>query len=336
MLLSRTARSSAYLTERYLTTSTAPTDSQTLRLKDGRTTGYATYGPSTGKPILFFHGLPSCRLEPASSIDAIERADVRLIALDRPGFGLSTFAPKSISDYVHDVEQVSQILELETYGVLGGSGGGPFALACAWAGDQGRLRGLDKVGVLAGAPPFVPPTPSSASALASASEEEQLRQHWLLFSRLTFSFVNRYPAASQRVFDATAGLALRIYRTSWGRRATKRQMENFIRSRSSSELSDENLKEAYDTTIRLIAESFRQGTSGWLHQVKLLGSPWGFELEKINRPVTIWHGTRDVNAPMSAVRWMADKMRNAKLIESDDDHFGVATGFENVLRAIRP
>ena len=84
-----------------------------IRLKDGRALGYAEYGDPQGKPVLHFHGTPSCRLEgsrPAIG-DIAKRLHARLILPDRPGFGLSDFKPnrtflerrETTDDPEHDV-----------------------------------------------------------------------------------------------------------------------------------------------------------------------------------------------------------------------------------------
>ena len=106
--------------------------SATLSLPDGRKLGYAQYGLQTGHAILYLHGLPGSRIE-AAFLDTIAvRLEARIIAVDRPGYGWSSPHPnRTILDHVKDVEHLAERLELDTYAVLGISGGGPYALACA-------------------------------------------------------------------------------------------------------------------------------------------------------------------------------------------------------------
>ena len=66
---------------------TSPHD-QTFALPDGRLLGFAEYGYPSGKPLLFFHGFPTSRLEASSGDDAARRRKLRLISIDRPGYGL--------------------------------------------------------------------------------------------------------------------------------------------------------------------------------------------------------------------------------------------------------
>ena len=108
--------------------------SQTIRLKDGRTLGYAEYGTPQGKPVFYFHGFPSSRIDwPLFDTDGMaERINARIIAADRPGYGLSDFKRgRKILDWPDDVIELADALHIERFSVLGISGGGPYALACA-------------------------------------------------------------------------------------------------------------------------------------------------------------------------------------------------------------
>ncbi len=69
-----------------------PDNEGTVRLGDGRLLGYAEWGDPAGAPVLFFHGGGMSRLG-AIGESAAGRLGVRLIGLDRPGFGLSDFQP---------------------------------------------------------------------------------------------------------------------------------------------------------------------------------------------------------------------------------------------------
>jgi pimeloyl-ACP methyl ester carboxylesterase len=57
---------------------------------------------------------------------------VRLITFDRPGYGESDRQEfRQVADVVPDVEAIADALGVEQFAVLGRSGGGPHALACA-------------------------------------------------------------------------------------------------------------------------------------------------------------------------------------------------------------
>src|SRR5919198_12644 len=62
----------------------------TIALDDGRALGYAEYGEPGGAPILYLHGMPGSRLDPALLDEEYRRIGVREVAIERPGYGLST------------------------------------------------------------------------------------------------------------------------------------------------------------------------------------------------------------------------------------------------------
>src|SRR4051812_32638236 len=111
-----------------------------LDLKDGRKLSYALYGPANGKPVFYFHGTPSSRLEPLllnvhnkDLEQLLLQYAIQLIAVDRPGAGLSTYNPhNSFQSFAGDVAQLAAHLHINQAGVLGWSGAGPFALSLAF------------------------------------------------------------------------------------------------------------------------------------------------------------------------------------------------------------
>ena len=79
---------------------------QQFKLPDGRRLGYDEYGSSDGKSLFYFHGSPSSRVESTLFIseELLLSLNVRLIAVDRPGMGLSDFQTnRRILDWSQDV-----------------------------------------------------------------------------------------------------------------------------------------------------------------------------------------------------------------------------------------
>jgi pimeloyl-ACP methyl ester carboxylesterase len=109
-------------------------------LADGRKLCYALYGPPDGKPVFYFHGTPSSRLEPlllnANNMrleQLLVQYRIHLIAVDRPGVGLSTCNPhNSFQAFAGDVAHLAAHLQVANAAILGWSGAGPFALALAF------------------------------------------------------------------------------------------------------------------------------------------------------------------------------------------------------------
>lgn len=127
---------------------------QSLELSDGRRLGYAEFGDPHGMPAFFFHGEPGSRLSCAILDEHATGAGVRLIALDRPGFGYSSMQPgRRFGDWPADVLATADHLGIDRFLVVGWSGGGPYALACAAAAPDrvraaGVLAGVDRLGHL--------------------------------------------------------------------------------------------------------------------------------------------------------------------------------------------
>jgi pimeloyl-ACP methyl ester carboxylesterase len=104
----------------------------TIRLASGRTVGFADHGRPDGTVVLWCHGGPGCRLEPAYVAPAAAAAGLRLVGIDRPGYGLSTPEPgRTIGGWVSDALAVADHLGIDRFVTVGISTGGAFALAVA-------------------------------------------------------------------------------------------------------------------------------------------------------------------------------------------------------------
>lgn len=313
-----------------------PSDSQTIFLPSGRTLGYAEYGRPTGRPLLYFHGFPASRLEAYPMHTIAARHNIRLLALDRPGFGLSTHDPeRRIIDWPADVQAFAARLDLDRFAVLGGSGGGPYALACARLLPQ---ESLTAVGVLAGATVW----------------DRGLRTKGVpWYARL--GYVMTYWPAGLRVVSNVLVAALRwIASTGWVERRVdalleaaakakeaKEKKKDETRSLMTPEGTEEPQKPVLTTAERrkklmgFLFDGFAQGTAGFVREILLLTRDWGFRFEDIAyRDVHIWHGSRDVNAPAEGMRRIAAQIPNCILKEYDENHFGMGHHLEEVLEEL--
>ena len=84
-----------------------------IKLKDGRMLAYVEYGAPEGKPVVYFHGFPGTRLDwPLVDVDdSATELKARIIAVDRPGTGLSDFKPdRKILDWPDDVTELADAL----------------------------------------------------------------------------------------------------------------------------------------------------------------------------------------------------------------------------------
>ena len=103
-----------------------------LRADDGRSIGIAEFGAVDGTAVLWCHGGPGSRLSPAWLDAAAAEAGLRLIGVDRPGYGLSTPMPgRTILSVVADMLDVADQLSIDRFATVGVSTGGAYALALA-------------------------------------------------------------------------------------------------------------------------------------------------------------------------------------------------------------
>lgn len=110
-------------------------ETQQIKLADGRMLGYDEHGDPQGKPVIFMHGFPGSRFDwPLfDPDDSAMDLKARLIAVDRPGMGLSDFKKRrEILDWPDDVSELADKLQLDQFAVLAISGGGPYGEACAF------------------------------------------------------------------------------------------------------------------------------------------------------------------------------------------------------------
>jgi pimeloyl-ACP methyl ester carboxylesterase len=127
---------------------------KTIRLRDGRTLAYAEFGEPSGKTLFYFHGGADSRLEARFLTKHAAQAGIHLVGIDRPGMGLSSFkAGRRLLDWPDDVVELANNLLIDRFAVVGVSGGGPYALACAYKIPDR----LNSCGIVAGEGPYTNP-----------------------------------------------------------------------------------------------------------------------------------------------------------------------------------
>lgn len=268
------------------------------RLPDGRRIGYADYGAADGFPVFYFHGSPGSRLEACLATEAAESQGVRLIAVDRPGYGLSDPRPdRQLLDWPDDVSALADTLGLKQFSVLGASGGGPYALACAF-----RLSDrLHRVGLAAGLAPFREGRLKLPSRLGLLLARATLP----LLHSLLESQVQREPARA-------VAFAARLLSTP------DREL-----------LKDPDINTAFQRSLQ---EAFRQGRAGVHRDMELYGTPWGFYLKQVTFPVELWHGEADRLLPPKMCRRQAELLPHARAhFIPGEGHFSLPINYAGEL-----
>jgi pimeloyl-ACP methyl ester carboxylesterase len=278
-----------------------------IRLADGRLLGYADSGDPNGLPVLFFHGFGTTRVVCPPDQSAWDQG-IRLIAVDRPGIGLSTPRPgRRLLDWPVDVAELADALGLEQFKVVGWSGGGPYALACAYA-ISDRVTSAALV--------------SAPAPLAGASAPDYLRR----FDRNAVRAADRAP------------WVIRLALWHWGR-AQRRNAERFFEE-SLREMCDADQEALSEPGLRnrMIANSvelYRQGGRGMYDEALVLARPWGFALSAISIPVNIWHGSKDSTVPEAMADHLAAAIPGATLRTfADEGHHLLYRAWPQILAAL--
>jgi pimeloyl-ACP methyl ester carboxylesterase len=280
----------------------------TIKLPDGRVLGYREYGDVSGSPVVYLHGMPGSRLDPVALDEEYGRLGVRVVAIERPGYGRST--PRrswGLLDWPSDVAAAADRLALERFAVLGYSSGGKYAAACAYALPD-RVTG---VAIVSGVGP--PSTPRFREGLGATD-------------RLSMTLATR-----------ARPLALVYWRFArlLARRSPARFLREFEKELSEPDkavFADSNVREV---VLRTAQEAMRGGVAGVVDDSAIQARSWGFDLESIRPAVQVWHGDNDDIVPLHHASYVADKIPNATLTVLEGmGHLAVASRGGEIAAAI--
>jgi pimeloyl-ACP methyl ester carboxylesterase len=276
-----------------------------LQLGDGRRLGYVEYGDPAGRPVFLFPGVPGSRLQGHPDRSIAGTLGVRLIGVDRPGYGLSDEQRgRTLLDWPDDVAALADHLGFERFAVVGISGGGPFAAACAWKIPE-RLVAVSLV---------------SAMGPADASETIA-NMPWL--NRLMLQIGKR----SERLVSlpATALVGLARLRPEWFLAVLNAHLPAVDRATYVRPEVQAAIRE--DT-----AEALRSGGQGAIRDIVLLARPWGFSLHEIHVPMRLWHGTHDATVPLPIGHALATALPRCEAhFVPDTGHFLVMERWQQIL-----
>jgi pimeloyl-ACP methyl ester carboxylesterase len=271
--------------------------------KGGRQLETLVYGTPGGFPLVFSHWTPGAAVPFGILERSATQRGLRVISYSRPGCGLSTPRPESgpaavVADAAADTAAVLDHLGLGEFMTIGWSGGGPCPLACAALMPE-RCR---VVACLAS------PGPPDAEGLDP-------------FAGMTAANIAEYTAA---------GL---------GKEALTANLQQFMAPMLG--LNDDQLLQALrgmfgpaltgelgDYAVACMRHSVRQGVVGWRDDTLAQVQPWGFDLDQIRAPVSIWHGADDRNVGTEHAMWLSQHIPGAQL------HIVEGEGHVSIIRRI--
>ena len=250
-------------------------DTHELVLADGRTMAYADHG--TGPVVLECVGTPQSRLTYPSQTEVVAQLGFRLLVPDRPGFGRSDPQPgRTLEDWPADAAALMDALGVDRFGVLGTSGGGPYAVAC------GVLLADRVTAVALGAPGG--PSTAPAHGFVPRGDPAVLRERGETLARLA-----RDDPAGLQAFLAPDQSASDRERIEAAHPALEARMLDNLR------------------------EAFRQGADAYVEDHTINAGDWGHLLPRLTRPTRVWQGDDDNNVPAASTRWLAGQIPGAEL-----------------------
>jgi pimeloyl-ACP methyl ester carboxylesterase len=277
---------------------------------DGRRLSIDITGAPSGYPVFLLHGTPGSRRGPKPRGIVLYRLGLSLICYDRPGYGDSDRMPdRLVRDAATDVQVIADKLGLDRFAVVGRSGGGPHALACAAVMPQR----VSHTAVL------VPLAPSDATGLDWYHGMSQQNAHEY----------GTAAADSEALLGDLTTLA----------EAARKDPQQFLQL-FDSELSGPDQRVVGDVVMRRLLldtykEALRQGPAGWIDDILAFRRPWGISLEDITSHVRLWHGEDDRFSPVNHTRWLSRQIPNAAKvqvkIQPGIGHFGAVEVLPEIL-----
>jgi len=282
-----------------------------VRLRDGRRIGFAEFGPSTGRPLLWFHGTPGARRQIAPVARTLAREQgIRIVSVERPGIGDSTpHAYSELIEFAKDIEHLCDALGIDRYAVAGLSGGGPYALACA----HEMPDRVTVVAVLGGVAPAVGPDAAKGGA-------NGLFRTFSPLLKRTWGPLGGAMRGLIRVLEPWADSAVGLFALTMPPGDQRIFTEPAIR--------------------RMFQEDLILGSRSNMHALwldtLLFGRAWGFALEDVRVPAILRYGDADIIVPSDHGRHLAERLPDAELtIHPGEGHVGALGASREIFEAIQ-
>lgn len=276
-----------------------------VRLQDGRTLhAYDTRSgpsvadgeaPESATAVFWLHGSPNLGSPPEPLFAAAAAHGLRWISYDRPGYGgPSPHDGRAVASAASDVAAIADALGIERFVVLGHSGGGPHALACAALLAE---RVIAAVSIAA-------PAPFAAEGL-----------DW---------FAGWSPGIAAENRAATSGRA--ALRAHWAQTEPE-DMSAFFTEADVAALGGD-----WSWLAGVTGKAIEQGNEGMLEDTLAAVQPWGFHPGNIDVPVLVMHGGNDRMVPTDHGRWLAARCPTAALrLIPEAGHITVLDGAPDAL-----
>lgn len=258
-----------------------------LALPDGRTVDVFLGGDPQGFPLVMHHGTPSDSTTFADWHDACAARGLRLICVSRPGYATSTrLAGRRVAHAAVDTAAVLDHLGLDRFITAGWSGGGPHALACAALLADRCLAAA----TLAGVGPYGAPDldflagmgPENIDEFGAALAGEAAVRAWMEENGAGFRDVT-----GEQIAEAYGGLVPQIDK-------------DVLTGGYAEHMAAETRR------------ALEHGFDGWVDDDLAFCLDWGFAVEDVAVPVTVWQGDLDLMVPFAHGRWLGEHIPSAQ------------------------
>jgi pimeloyl-ACP methyl ester carboxylesterase len=280
---------------------TTPHADEILTLADGRRLAWAEWGDPRGSPLVLLHPAPGSRLlcpGPA----ATGAAGVRLITVDRPGYGRSdAVANPTLAGFAQDLERLLDHLWIGRIRVVGWSAGGQYAAACAAA-------LADRV--------------SAVTLVATPAPDREVR--WL---NPPFR-----EAAMLATDDPRGALAAAEFLAAPLVAAPERAGHGWVTPLDGGDTDPDAEEEGAFTAMW--AEAFRAGAEGLAADLVAGARPWTFSTSHVRARAALFYGKNDSLIGPPHGWWWARSLPRARLsFRSGFGHLIPLTAWDDILRA---
>jgi len=257
-----------------------------LTMPDGRTLETWVEGPDDAETLLFIHGSPGSGLPDPEGVRTAAERGLRWVSWSRPGYGASTPQPgRNVASIAADAAAVLDHLGVDRAYVVGHSGGGPHAIACATLLPD-RMIGAATIG---GVAPYGAEGLDWLAGMGPENVEE-------------FGETLKGPEAERAMVERIGP----PFRAVTGAEIVE-AFGGLIDEVDAGALTS-------DYGEHLAAEfrhALSQGYEGWIDDDLLVLKPWGFDLGAVERRVCIWQGAHDRMVPYAHGEWLARHVSSA-------------------------
>ena len=287
--------------------SDATGDLQTMTLPDGRTFEYLVEGDPDGYPLVHHHGTPGAAVPFPKYAEAAKERGLKLIQYSRAGYAGSSPRPgRAVADVTDDVAALLDHLGDDDFITLGWSGGGPHSLACA-----ARLPVRCRAAATgAGVAPYHAEGLDFLDGMGPENHEEfgaALDGPEKLVPYLKKEAATLTSVTAEQIADALGGLVSEVDKAY----ATGEYAER---------------------TLRVFQRAVENGVDGWRDDDLAFTRDWGFALDDITVPVSIWQGAQDRMVPFAHGKWLAEHVPGARVhLDDDQGHLSLWARIGEIL-----